>query len=59
MLSEAHARRAATALLNQFGEVAIAKAVWRAQQAQLHGRYQEMANWRRIAVAAVERMNVH
>ena len=54
MLSETNAHRAATALLNRFGEVAIAAAMLRAQEALSAGRYEEMANWRRIAQAAVE-----
>jgi len=55
MLSETNARRAAAALLHRFGEVAIAAAVLRAQQAQSQGRLQEMANWRRIAEVAAQR----
>ncbi len=55
MLSQANAHRAATAMLDRFGEVAIAAAMLRAQQAQSEGRYEEMANWRRIAEAAVQR----
>lgn len=59
MLSETNARRAATALLNRFGEVAIAAAVLRAQQAQSQGRFEEMANWRRIAEVAAQRAAVN
>jgi hypothetical protein len=56
MLSEINARRAATALLDRFGEVAIAAAVLRAQQAKSKGRFEEMANWRRIAEVAAQRV---
>ena len=59
MLSESNARRAATALLDRLGEVAIAAAMLRAQEAQSAGRYREMANWRRIAEAAVQHADVH
>ena len=55
MLSETNARRAARALLARLGEVAIAAAVLRAQEAQSKGRFEEMANWRRIAQAAIQR----
>ncbi|MBI3514470.1 MAG: hypothetical protein HY060_10465 [Proteobacteria bacterium] len=55
MLSDFNARRAARALLARLGEVAIAAAVLRAQQAQSEGRFEEMANWRRIAQAALQR----
>ena len=54
MLSVNNARRAAIALLGRCGEVAIAAAVLRAQEAESRGRYQEMANWRSIAEAAFE-----
>jgi len=59
MLSEFNARRAATALLDRLGEVAIAAAMLRALEAQSEGRYQDMANWRRIAEAAARRVDVH
>ena len=59
MLSESNAFRAATVLLDRFGEVAIAAAMLRAQQAQAEGRYEEMANWRRIAEAAVRHTPFH
>ena len=59
MLSDANARRAATALVDRLGEVAIAAAMLRAEEARSAGRYVEMANWRRIAAAAVERARVH
>jgi hypothetical protein len=48
------ARRAAAALLDRCGNVAIAAAVLRAQEAEARGRYQEMSNWRSIAEAALE-----
>jgi hypothetical protein len=54
MLSINNARRAAVALLGRCGEVAIAAAVLRAQEAESRGRYQEMVDWRSIAEAAVE-----
>jgi hypothetical protein len=54
MLSVLDARRAAIALLGRCGEVAIAAAVLRAQEAQSRGRYEEMASWRSIAEAAYE-----
>jgi hypothetical protein len=59
MLSATHARRAATALVTKFGEVAIAAAMLRAQEHQARGELIEMANWRRIAEAAVRRLHVH
>ena len=54
MLSVIDARRAAIALLGRWGEAAIAAAVFRAQEAESRGRYEEMAGWRRIAAAAFE-----
>ena len=54
MLSELNAHRAAHALLARLGEVAIAAAVLRAQEAQSEGRFEDMANWRRIAQAAAQ-----
>jgi len=59
MLSETNARRAAAVLLSRFGEVAIAAAVLRAQQAQSQGRFEEMANWRRIAEVAAQRAAIN
>jgi hypothetical protein len=55
MLSVPNAHRAATTLLYRFGEVAIAVAMLRAQQAQSHGNLEEMTSWHRIAEAAVNR----
>ena len=56
MLSVSNAHRAATTLLYRFGEVVIATAMLRAQQARAHGHFEEMASWHRIAEAAVERL---
>lgn len=55
MLSQIHARRAAAELVNRFGEVAIAAAMLRSQEAQALGHFTEMTNWRRIAAAAAHR----
>jgi hypothetical protein len=44
MLSATHARRAATALVDKFGEVAIAAAMLRAQEHQARGELILMAN---------------
>jgi hypothetical protein len=55
MLSDTNARRAAGVLVHRLGEVAIAMAMLRAQEAESQGRYAEMVNWRRIAQAAVGR----
>ena len=52
MLSANDARRTATALVDKYGEVAIAAAVLRAQEHQARRELIEMANWRRIAEAA-------
>jgi len=54
ILSVGNARRAAIALLDRCGEVAIAVAVLRAQEAGSSGRYKQMASWYRIANAAFE-----
>ncbi len=54
MLSAIDARRAAIVLLGRWGEVAIAAAVYRAQEAESRGRYEEMVSWRSIAAAAFE-----
>jgi hypothetical protein len=53
-LSVTDARRAAVALLDRCGDVAMAAAVLRAQEAEASGRYLEMSNWRSIAEAAFE-----
>ncbi len=55
MLSDTNARRAAGVLVHRLGEVAIAMAMLRAQEAESQGRYVEMADWRRIAQAAAKR----
>jgi hypothetical protein len=52
MLSDINARRAAGVLVHRLGEVAIAMAMLRAQEAESQGRYVEMVDWRRIAQAA-------
>ncbi len=59
MLSRHHAHRAASALIERLGEVAIAAAVLRAQEAQSQGKYLAMANWRRIAEAAASHIETH
>ena len=56
MLSASNAHRAATTLLYRFGEVVIATAMLRAQQARAHGHFEEMTSWHRIAEAAVKRV---
>ena len=55
MLSDINARRAAGVLVHRLGEVAIAMAMLRAQEAESQGRYVEMVDWRRIAHAAATR----
>jgi hypothetical protein len=55
MLSRIDAHRTAAVLLDHLGEVAVAAAVLRAQEAQVQGRYRAMADWRRIAEAALSR----
>jgi len=52
MLSRIDVYRAAGLLLDRLGEVAIAAAVLRAQQAGAERRYEAMSDWRRIAEAA-------
>ena len=52
-LSAINVRRVAIALCGRCGEIAIAYAVLRAQEAGSRGRYQEMASWRSIAEAVV------
>ena len=56
MLSRTDAQRAAAVLLDRFGEVVIAAAVLRAQEARAAGRRQSMADWYRIAEAAAARV---
>jgi hypothetical protein len=56
MLSVSNARRVATTLVYRFGEVAVAAAMLRAQQARAHGHFEEMASWHRIAEAAAKRV---
>jgi hypothetical protein len=56
-LSVIDARRAAIVLLDRCGDVAIAAAVLRAQEAEARGRHKEMSGWRSIAEAALEFSN--
>ena len=55
MLTSHDANRAASLLANRLGEVAIAAAVLRAQEAERRGELIEMVNWRRIAEQALRR----
>lgn len=59
MLSSIESRRAASQLVSRYGEVAIAAALLRAQEAKQAGRMVDMANWRRIAAAAARRLKVN
>jgi len=52
MLSRIDAHRVAELLLDRLGDVAIAAAVLRAQQAGAAQRYRAMSDWCRIAEAA-------
>lgn len=52
MLSRIDAYRTAIALVDRFGDVAVAAAVLRAQQANREGRNLAMVDWCRIAAAA-------
>ena len=54
MLTKSQSRRAASVLVDRYGDVAIAAAMLRAQEAARHGRFVDMANWRRIAAAALQ-----
>jgi hypothetical protein len=56
MLSRIDAHRTAALLLDHLGEVAVAAAVLRAQEAQAKGRYRAMIDWCRIAEAALSRV---
>ena len=49
MLSSAAARRAAALLTQRLGEIAVAAAVFRAQEAAQRDEFIEMVNWHRIA----------
>jgi hypothetical protein len=55
MLSKHDAHRTAAMLMYTLGEVAVAAAMLRAQEAQAEGRYQAMIDWCRIAEAVVSR----
>ena len=56
MLTKIDAHRTAAVLLDRLGEVAVAAAVLRAQEARRDGRYQAMTDWCLIAEAAVARI---
>jgi hypothetical protein len=56
MLSDTDVTHTAAVLLDRLGEVAIAAAVLRAQEAARDRRYHAMENWRRIAAAVVGRV---
>ena len=55
MLTSQDASRAASLLAHRFGEVAIAAAILRSQEAGARGELLEMVNWRRIAEQALRR----
>jgi hypothetical protein len=55
MLTPQDTSRAAALLADRLGEVAIATAVLRSQEAQGRGELIEMVNWRRIAEQALRR----
>ena len=55
MLTSQDASRAASLLAYRLGEVAIAAAVLRSQEAEKRGELIEMVNWRRIAEQALRR----
>ena len=55
MLSRTEAHQAAAVLLDRLGDVAIAAAMFRAQQAGARKRYEAMRDWRLIAEAAQSR----
>ncbi len=58
MLTSQDASRAASLLANRLGEVAIAAALLRSQEAGERGDLIEMVNWRRIAEQAVRRFEI-
>lgn len=55
MLTSQDANRAAALLTDRLGEVAVAAAVLRSQEAKQRGELLEMVNWRRIAEQALRR----
>ena len=55
MLTVQDACRAAALLADRLGEVAIAAALLRSQEAERRGALIEMVNWRRIAEQALRR----
>jgi hypothetical protein len=56
MLTSQDASRAAALLTHRLGEVAVAAAVLRSQEAEKRGELIEMVNWRRIAEQALRRL---
>ena len=57
MLSTIDIDRVASALLDRMGEVAVAAAMLRAQQAHAKRRYNASAEWYQIAEAALSRLS--
>jgi hypothetical protein len=55
MLTSQDTSRAAALLANRLGEVAVAAAVLRSQEAEGRGELIEMVNWRRIAEQVLRR----
>lgn len=55
MLTSQDASRAAVLLTTRLGEVAVAAAILRSQEAEQRGELIEMVNWRRIAEQALRR----
>ena len=58
MLTSQDASRAASLLTQRMGEVAIAAAILRSQEAGERGELIEMVNWRRIAEQALRRFPI-
>ena len=58
MLTSQDANRAASLLAHRMGEVAIAAAILRSQEAGERGELIEMVNWRRIAEQALHRFQI-
>jgi len=55
MLTSQDTNRAAALFANRLGEVAVAAAVLRSQEAEGRGELIEMVNWRRIAEQVLRR----
>jgi hypothetical protein len=55
MLTLQDTNRAAALLADRLGEVAVAAALLRSQEAEARGALIEMVNWRRIAEQALRR----